>query len=333
MFVGLGLLQFPHLKKKPKVAYTNTTLYAIGGYTILRSPGDRNAPLTPTFANSHLYTLSLAGSSSSSSTTINLTSTTSELSTLFRPPPQRLPDRIPRLVWGSFYQRRGQLYLFAGVRNPLPIYSPNGTASLANPPEPGTQLFIYDIPSATWLNSTLQSGIHVSLALAATAYDPAREVFWMHGGVTFKLPFQFGNTPLDESSLLWKAPGFAQSDPDCVVNSTYSGDSPVSACQVNTTTAPSTLATGRPTGQSILVYVNLGTSAGNSSTRSPGSEGILVLFGGQTSGVQVRSILLISLIHSLTTKLKKQKKTKKQDTFVDMNEIINTGRYERHSCL
>ena len=261
------------------VAYTNTTLYAVGGFTILRSPDDPNARIFLEIANSHLYTLSLAGSN-----TIDLSSA-SGLSTLFHPSPQRLPDYIPRVVWGNLYHRQGRLYFFGGAGTPDPIYLPNGTVSLANRAEPGAQLFTYDIASATWLSGELQSG--PSVAQAATAYDPAREVFWMYGGGTYKEPFVMSDidSPLDELRHLWKAPGFAVSDPDCVVNSTKSGDSPGSACQVNTTTtALSQSARGRPTRLATMVFIEVGTSA---RSRSPGSEGILVLLGGQAGVMRV----------------------------------------------
>ena len=209
-----------------KVAYTNTTLYALGGFTILRSSDDPLAPIPLTFANSHFYTLSLEGNS-----TIDLSST-SGLSTLFNPPPQRLPDRIPRVSWGNMYQRKGRLYFFGGVGTPYPIYSPNGSVSLADPPVPGAQLFTYDISSSTWLSDELQSGTDVALAQAATAYDLGKEVLWMYGGATYKEPFSFSETPLDEPKHLWKAPGLVASDPDCMVNSTESGGSLHSACQI-----------------------------------------------------------------------------------------------------
>lgn len=256
-----------------KVAYTNTTVYVVGGFTIIRSSSDPDVPsqeLYPGFASSHLYTLSLAGSS-----TIDL-SATSGRSTLFNPPPQRLPDQIPRVIWGNFYQRQGKLYLFGGVRTPYPIFLPNGTEAGSNP-KPGAQLFTYDISSATWLSDELQSGIGYAITEAATAYDPGREVFWMYGGATYQEPYNYDSIPLEQEKNLWKAPGAALSDPDCVVSSTDSRNSAISgACQVNTTTAPS--AKVKPTTRGTMVFIEVGMST---SSRSPGSEGILLLLGGR----------------------------------------------------
>ena len=156
--------------------------------------------------------------------------------------------------------------------------------SLADPPVPGAQLFTYDISSSTWLSDELQSGTDVALAQAATAYDLGKEVLWMYGGATYKEPFSFSETPLDEPKHLWKAPGLVASDPDCMVNSTESGGSLHSACQVNTTTAASPSAKRRPTRQATMVFIDAGMSA---SSGSPGSEGILILLGGQGYGIQV----------------------------------------------
>lgn len=267
----------------PKVAHSNTTLYAVGGYTVLRSPDDPHAQGVAV-ANSHLYTLSLAGSS-----TIDLSST-SGISTLFHPSPQRLPDNIPRIIWGNFFQRQGQLYLFGGVQTTFPIYLPNGTVSLANRTEIGTQMFTYVVSSATWLGGEQQSGLGAAIGQAAKAYDLGREMFWMYGGATWTEPYtvgteqEGGNTPLQEYRLLWKVPRLSASDPDCVVNSTQSGDSSVSACEVNTTTVPS--AKLRPTMQSTMVFVNINDGM-NTSNGSPGSEGILILLGGYTESVLV----------------------------------------------
>ena len=251
----------------PKVVYSSTTLYVVGGYITLRSPDDPEAP-GQLLANSHLYTLSLTGNR-----TIDLSSA-SGISTLFQPPPQRLPDSIPRVGMGNFFHWQGRLYLFGGFQTNEPIYLPNGTMSLADRPEIRDQVFTYEISSATWLSDTLQSGLGVSLSEAARAYDSGREVFWMYGGGT-----ETENNTSKESYLLWKFPG---SGPDCMVNSAESG--PVPACQINTTTVPS--AKPRPTKRSTMIFVDikLGTSA---SSGSPGSEGILVLLGGTVSGILV----------------------------------------------
>ena len=168
------------------------------------------------------------------------------------------------------------------MRSNVQIYLPNGTESLADP-EPGAKLFTYDISSATWLSDELQSGTGVAFGQAATAYDLGREVFWVYGGATYGEQARAGDPPIDEPKHLWKAPG-PVSDSDCVVSSTGSEDSPVSACQVNTTTASSPSARGRPTRQASMVYIDVGMIA---SSKSPGSEGILILFGGQNNGVQV----------------------------------------------
>ena len=140
-----------------------------------------------------------------------------------------------------------------------PIYSPNGSVSLAEPAVPGPRLFTYDISSATWLSDERQSGMVDALGQMATAYDLGKEVLWLYGGTTDD------RASSNEHKALWKAPGLAASDPDCVANSTESGDSLHSACQVNTTTADSPSAVRRPTRQATMVLIDVvGTSASTS---------------------------------------------------------------------
>ena len=143
--------------------------------------------------------------------------------------------------------------------------------SLAPPAEPGPRLFTYDISSATWLSDELQSGIGAALTQAATAYDLGKEMLWLYGGEKHN-----EDDKELESTLLWKVPGLAASDPDCVANSTESGDSLHRACQVNANTADS--AKRRPIRLATMVLIDVvGTSA---SSGSPGSEGVLILLGG-----------------------------------------------------
>ena len=180
--------------------------------------------------------------------------------------------------------------------------------SLADP-KPGARLFTYDISSATWLSDELQSGTVSALAKAAMAYDLGKEVLWVYGGATYT----DDGEPSGDSTVLWKAPGLAASDPDCVANSTESGDGLNSACQVNTTTASEKR---RPTTQATMVLIDVvGTSA---SSGRPGSEGVLILLGGQGYGTPVCYRMSNTYLSLKTHMLK---------------STLCTVRYERHPRL
>ncbi|KAF8440186.1 hypothetical protein BGX38DRAFT_1273137 [Terfezia claveryi] len=265
------------------VAKINNTLYAIGGYMILRDSSDPNSPGV-TLANSHLYTIDLSGNS------IDLEKDYTSIITA-----QRLPDGVPRTMWTNmFSDGKTQLHFFGGLQNPQPIYLANGTWDLRPRPEINDTMWTYQVQEKKWFNvdssgKRLISGLGQDVlgqAARAQNYNPpagggARG--WIHGGAVWTETYKIGNTTVGNGTAFRELRDLFEG-----VDGSASSNGAYSLTKVNTTTATSVTAP-RPVVQGGMVFLP-----------SLGDEGALVLVGGSSLGA-VTSMKQVN-VYDISTK-------------------------------
>ncbi|KAF8417705.1 hypothetical protein EV426DRAFT_356329 [Tirmania nivea] len=249
------------------VARINNTLYGIAGFLILRDSSDPNSPGV-TLANSHLYTIDLSGNS------IDLEKDYASIITV-----QRLPDDVPRTMWGNmFSDGKNQLQFFGGLQNPYPIYLANGTWDLGPRPEINDGMWTYQVKEGKWVDvdssgKRLTSGLGKDVlgqAAKAQSYNPpAGEGVqgWLYGGAVWEEQYKIGNTTVGNATSFQELRDLLEGvDGSTASNGVYS------LAKVNTTTATSVTAP-RPAVQGGMVFLP-----------SLGDEGALVLVGGSSLG-------------------------------------------------
>jgi len=266
-------LQIPQIYPMPRylplrflVAKINSTLYAIGGYITLRDLSDRNSPGVA-LANSHFYTIDLSAKS------INLEDYASIIT------PQRLPDDVPRAMWGNMLSDgKNQLHFFGGLQTPQPIYLANGSWDLRPRPEINDGMWTYQVRGKKWVDTDssgnrLTSGLGKDVlgqAAKAQNYNPpagggARG--WVYGGAVWTETYKIGNDTVGNGTAFVESRGLLEG-----VDDTTDPDGTYSLAKINTTIATS-VTTPRPAVQAGMAFLpNLG------------DEGALVLVGGSSLG-------------------------------------------------
>jgi len=252
------------------VAQQNNKLYAVGGYTILRSPTNSSGGGTA-LANSHLYALDFSSS-------VDLQKDYASIFTSVT----RLPDLVPRIIWGNFLWRDNSLNLFGGSQTTFPILLSDGSYSQSDRVKIGDALFSTDISNTNtnWKRNRpfdYEGTRKTPIGQAAKAFDGdgdnGQGVLWFYGGGYWESPVtvgteEKGNTvDLKQYSDLWRVPG--ECDPGDVV-----------ACKQTTSTSSSAMNVTRPRMQSTMVWVDHDGNGKN-------AKGLLVLFGGYINGGDV----------------------------------------------
>lgn len=219
------------------VAKINNTLYAISGYMTLRDSSDPNSPGI-TLANSHLYTIDLSGNS------IDLENDYTSIITA-----QRLPDGVPRTMWGNmFSDGKNQLHFFGGLQNPQPIYLANGTWDLRPRPEINDTMWTYQVQEKKWVDvdssgKRLTSGLGQDVlgqAAKAQNYNPASgggAQGWIYGGAVWTETYKIGNTTVGNGTAFRELRDLFEG-----VDGSASSNGAYSLMKVNTTTSTSVTA-------------------------------------------------------------------------------------------
>ena len=255
------------------VAQSGKALYYIGGFTVLRDGSDPNTQGL-SIANSHLYKIDFSGNGTKTSGIIDLETDFPGIITA-----DRLPDAVPRTMWGNFFSYNSELHMFGGLQITQPIYLANGSASLAPRVTIEDKVWSYDISIETWYKTwdgstdrtNITSGLGTDvLGQAAKAQDMSSGKAWMYGGATWSEPYKIGDTQVGNNTDFKEMRDLLQS------NSTLIPQAPDQYVMERVTTQTASSAQARPGVQAVMVFIP-----------GVGSEGVLVLFSGSLLGNQV----------------------------------------------
>lgn len=251
------------------MAQSGNALYYVGGYTFLRDSSDPNAQGVQ-IANSHLYRIDLSGNGTKNTGVIDLDDDFPNIVT-----PQRLPDSVPRTMWGNFFSYQAELHMFGGLQVSQPIYLANGSASLSPRVTIGDNVWSYDIKGEAWYslsnakNATTGLGTDV-LGQAAKAQEVVSDKAWMYGGAVWTEQYQIGDQKAGESSNFTEMRDLLQSQ--------VTQASPDEYFMEIVATNTSSTAQARAGVQAVMVFIP-----------NVGAEGVLILLSGSLLGEEVSS--------------------------------------------